>query len=167
MLSSAYSYSHEQSCHNDAIEVLNARAFGPGRHVRAAARIREQGPCDLRLCFVCVRGDVLVGSVRMTPVWLGEYKGYLLGPLAVSPDFKNQGIGRKLVNMATDAAARTDAVAVLLVGDAPYYSKMGFYKNKDELFMPGPVDKERVLVHQFDVSGETDFSGQVIYRDLS
>lgn len=167
MLSTAYSYCLEQSCHFKAIEALNARAFGPGRHARAAARIREQGPCDQTLCFVCLSGEVLVGSVRMTPIWLGEEKAYLLGPLAVSPDFENRGIGRQLVKMATDASKKTDAVAVLLVGDAPYYGKMGFSKNIGKLVMPGPVNKERILVHQSEMSAEPDFSGQVIYRDLS
>ena len=37
-------YLTEDASHDAAIEHINEEAFGPGRHTRAAARIREQGP---------------------------------------------------------------------------------------------------------------------------
>ncbi|WP_306025087.1 GNAT family N-acetyltransferase [Oceaniradius stylonematis] len=136
----------------DAIEALHAEAFGPGRFTRAAFRLREQGPHDPALSFVALSpGGGLLGSVRLTPVVTAEsgHRGHLLGPLAVAPDYKNQGFGRALVRRAVDAASATPGSAyVLLVGDAPYYAPLGFRQvPAGRLRLPGPVDPRRLLAH--------------------
>jgi predicted N-acetyltransferase YhbS len=140
-------YLTEDASHDDIIEVINAEAFGPGRHTRAAARIREQGPHDRTLSFICSDDGEIIASVRMTPVFAGDVKGHLLGPLAVRPSHKNRGIGRELVRIAIDAAKRQGSEAVILVGDPPYYIPLGFEKVAyNALDFPGPVDPSRVLV---------------------
>lgn len=140
-------YLTEDASHDDVIELINAEAFGPGRHARAAARIREQGAHDRALSFVCADDGETIASVRMTPVLAGGVKGHLLGPLAVRPSHKNMGIGRELVRIAIDAARRKGSEAVILVGDPPYYGPLGFEKVAyNALEFPGPVDPGRVLV---------------------
>ena len=140
-------YLTEDASHDAAIEHINEEAFGPGRHVRAAARIREQGPHDRSLSFVCADSGETIASVRMTPVLAGSVKGHLLGPLAVRPSHKNRGIGRELVRIAVEAARRKGSEAVILVGDPPYYQPLGFEKvGWNALAFPGPVDPARVLV---------------------
>lgn len=167
MLSSPLTYVNEQICHFEAIETLNDQAFGPGRHARAAARVREQGPSDLDLSFVCLKGEKLVGSVKMTPIHIGAHPSYLLGPLAVNPAFKNQGIGRKLVMQATNAARKTIAQSVLLVGDAPYYGQLGYERVQNIVKMPGPVDQTRLLVHCFEPENLPQIDGVVRYRPIN
>ncbi|RWX79400.1 N-acetyltransferase [Neorhizobium lilium] len=140
-------YLTEDASHDDVIELINEEAFGPGRHTRAAARIREQGPHDRSLSFVCADDGETIASVRMTPVLAGSVKGHLLGPLAVRPSHKNRGIGRELVRIAIEAARRKGSEAVILVGDPPYYGPLGFEKVAfAALQFPGPVDPNRVLV---------------------
>lgn len=140
-------YLTEDASHDAVIELINAEAFGPGRHTRAAARIREQGPHDRSLSFVCTDDGETIASVRMTPVFAGGVKGHLLGPLAVRPSHKNRGIGRELVRIAIEAARRQGSEAVILVGDPPYYCPLGFEKVAyNALEFPGPVDPNRVLV---------------------
>ena len=90
-------YLTEDASHDAAIEIINEEAFGPGRFARAASRIREQGPHDLSLSFICADDGETIASVRMTPVMAGGVRGHLLGPLAVRPSHKNRGIGRELV----------------------------------------------------------------------
>ena len=46
----------EDASHDAAIDLINEEAFGPGRFVRAAERVREQGPHDRQLSVVA-RGD--------------------------------------------------------------------------------------------------------------
>ena len=87
---------------------INAEAFGPGRFVRAAYKIREGGPHERQLSFVATQDGSVVGSVRMTRIAAGEGRALLLGPLAVRPDFKNIGIGRRLVAIALQAAAENN-----------------------------------------------------------
>ncbi len=140
-------YLTEDASHDAVIELINAEAFGPGRYTRAAARIREQGPHDRSLSFICADDGETIASVRMTPVRAGEVNGHMLGPLAVRPSHKNMGIGRELVRIAIAAAKRKDSEAVILIGDPPYYMPLGFEKVAyGALDFPGQVDMNRVLV---------------------
>jgi predicted N-acetyltransferase YhbS len=70
----------------------------------------------------------------------------VLGPLAVSADVQSQGVGSRLMRAALNRASLAAYSAVLLVGDAPYYSRFGFSASlTDGLWMPGPVERERFL----------------------
>ncbi|MDA4847365.1 GNAT family N-acetyltransferase [Hoeflea poritis] len=139
-------YLNETLSHHPIIDAINDEAFGPGRFVRAAERVREQGPHDANLSFVAAVGEEIVGSVRMTPVTAGDVAGHLLGPLAVRPSFKNLGIGKQLVRIAVAAALEAGSEGVILVGDPPYYSPLGFEPVRVRLSFPGPVDPNRILV---------------------
>jgi predicted N-acetyltransferase YhbS len=140
-------YLTEDASHDAIIELINAEAFGPGRFTKSSARIREQGPHDRSLSFVCADRGETIASVRMTAVKAGGVDGHLLGPLAVRPSHKNLGIGRELVRIAIEAARRKGSEAVILVGDPPYYMPLGFEKVAyGALTFPGPVDPARVLV---------------------
>ncbi len=158
-------YLTEDASHDAAIEIINEEAFGPGRFARAAARIREQGPHDLSLSFICTDDGETIASVRMTPVMAGGVRGHLLGPLAVRPSHKNRGIGRELVRIAVEAARRQGSEGVILVGDPPYYQPLGFEKVKyGALEFPGPVDPNRVLIVPMGAEIHTRLVGVIGYR---
>ncbi len=158
-------YLTEDASHDEIIELINAEAFGPGRHTRAAARIREQGPHDRSLSFICADDGETIASVRMTPVLAGRVRGHLLGPLAVRPSHKNQGIGRELVRIAIEAARRQGSEAVILVGDPPYYMPLGFEKvSHNALEFPGPVDPGRVLVVPIAADTHERLPGHIEWR---
>ena len=130
-----------------AIERLHERTFGPGRYARTAYRIREGIGHQLDLSFTARIGTLLVGSVRLSPVVIGETAALLLGPLTVEPPFRERGIGSALIERALAAAKAKDHRLVMLVGDEPYYAKAGFKRiPKGRATMPGPVDPERLLV---------------------
>ncbi len=130
-----------------AIERLHERTFGPGRFARTAFRIREGRGHVLELSFTARIGTLLVGSVRLTPICIGETKALLLGPLTVEPPFRSRGVGTALVNRALKAAQAKGHVLVVLVGDEPIYKKSGFKRiPKGQVKMPGPVDPARLLV---------------------
>ena len=139
-------YLTEDASHDAVIELINEEAFGPGRHTRAAARIREQGPHDRALSYICADNGETIASVRMTPVMAGGVKGHLLGPLAVDPAHEGKGIGANLMRAAIFEARRLGHGAILLVGDAPYYERFGFFADKTStLMMPGPFERARFL----------------------
>lgn len=161
-------YLTEDASHDAVIELINEEAFGPGRFVRAAARIREQGPHDRSLSFICADDGETIASVRMTPVMAGSVKGHLLGPLAVRPSHKNRGIGRELVRIAIEAARRKGSEAVILVGDPPYYMPLGFEKVAyNALTFPGPVDPARVLVVPMAAHVHAGLVGTIAWRDCT
>ena len=80
-----------------AIERLHERTFGPGRYAKTAYRIREGVTHRLDLSFTARVGTLMVGSVRLSPVRIGETKALLLGPLTVEPAFRERGIGQGLI----------------------------------------------------------------------
>jgi predicted N-acetyltransferase YhbS len=130
-----------------AIERLHERTFGPGRYAKTAYRLREGRDHSLDLSFTARVGTLLVGSVRLTPVRIGETKALLLGPLTVEPPFRDRGIGQVLIERALAEAKAKGHRLVLLVGDEPYYGKSGFKRvARGRVTMPGPVDPARLLV---------------------
>ncbi|RFB79289.1 GNAT family N-acetyltransferase [Methylovirgula sp. 4M-Z18] len=145
-----------------AIEKLNERAFGPGRFARTAYRLREGVPPDLDLSFVALVSSLLVGANRMTPITCGGTPALLLGPLTVDPAFQSQGIGLALVNRSLDAARAAGHRLVILVGDAPYYARMGFTPVPfGQITLPGPVDPARLLYCELVDGAFADVRGMV------
>ena|SRR5882672_8748705 len=129
------------------IERLHERTFGPGRYARSAYRLREGRGHALDLSFTARVGTLLVGSLRMTPICIGDTPALLLGPLTVEPPFRAHGIGSALIERALKHAKAKDHKLVVLVGDEPFYGKAGFKRiPKGRVKMPGPVDPERLLV---------------------
>ena len=130
-----------------AIERLHERTFGPGRYARSAFRIREGRAHTLDLSFTARIGTLLVGSVRLTRICIGETPALLLGPLTVEPPFRERGVGSALIARALKDAKAAGHSLVVLVGDAPFYAKAGFKGiPKGQVKMPGPVDPARLLV---------------------
>ena len=114
--------------------------------MRTAYRIREIADPDLSLSFVAWIGSLLVGANAMTHILIGAAPALLLGPLIVEPVFRSRGIGEALVKRSLDEARDRGATLVVLVGDEPYYSRMGFkLAPKGRIQMPGPVDPARLL----------------------
>jgi len=130
-----------------AIERLHERTFGPGRYARSAFRIREGRAHVLELSFTARIGTLLVGSLRLTPICIGETPALLLGPLTVEPPFRERGVGGTLIKRALKEAESKGHKLVVLVGDEPFYGKSGFKRiAKGRVKMPGPVDPARLLV---------------------
>ncbi|HEX9168495.1 MAG TPA: N-acetyltransferase [Roseiarcus sp.] len=130
----------------EPIERLNERVFGPGRFARTAYRIRETTAPDPGLSFVARVGTLLVGASAMTPITIGGASALLLGPLIVEPVFRSQGIGEALVVRSLEAAKAAGWRLAILVGDEPYYARMGFQRApQGRISLPGPVDPARLL----------------------
>lgn len=77
------------------------------------------------------RGDrTLVGHVGLSRGWLDAPSRLVdvlvLSPLSVVPEWQRQGIGRALVEAATEEARRQGAPLLFLEGDPAYYSRVGF-----------------------------------------
>lgn len=131
------------------IEQLLDVAFGIDRRVKTSYRLREGSNPAGGLSLVVRDAEVgLAGSISFWPLAIGGAgtPALLLGPLVVHPQRQNLGVGLTLMQ---DGLARAKARGhrfVILVGDAPYYARVGFQKLPDgQLLMPGPVDPKRFL----------------------
>ena len=146
----------------DAIERLYERTFGPGRFARTAYRIREEIAHRLDLSFTAWIGTLMVGSVRLSPVRIGDTPALLLGPLTVEPPFRERGIGKALLQRALKEAQGKGHRLVVLVGDEPYYGSVGFKRiPKGVATMPGPVDPARLLVAELADGAFNGVSGKI------
>jgi predicted N-acetyltransferase YhbS len=145
-----------------AIERLHERTFGPGRYAKSAYRLREQVAHAPALSFTARVGTLLIGSVRLSPIRIGETRALLLGPLTVEPAFRERGVGQSLIERSLDVARAKGHRLVILVGDEPYYGKSGFKRiPPGRATLPGPADPARLLVAEL-VDGAFDgVSGEV------
>ena len=137
---------HERAEDAPLVDALVAESFGPGRYVKSAYRLREGVSADARFSFVAIENGVLRGSVRFWPVMVAAEKLLLLGPLAVESDQRGRGIGIALMNKGIEDARAAGFGAIILVGDEPYYGRVGFKRvPHGGVKFPGPVDQSRIL----------------------
>ena len=147
---------------------MTDRAFGPGRFVKTAERLREQSQPQADLSFVALQGDRLLGSVRLWPVFVFDdatntYEPLaFLGPIVVDSACRGQGVGKAMMKAALEAAFAKGLNGVLLVGSRAYFEPMGF-EPADGIVMPGPVDPKRVLIAYRHPNGEK-LRGRIVKR---
>lgn len=128
------------------VDALVAASFGPGRYAKSAYRLREGVAPDASLSFVAIEDGSLRGSVRFWPVAVGDTPALLLGPLAVQSDQRGRGIGIALMKKGIEEARNAGHAAIILVGDEPYYGRVGFARvPHGRVTLPGPVDRSRIL----------------------
>lgn len=132
-----------------ATENLLDLTFGLSRWAKTSYRLREGNVAIAELSLVTRDpGLGLTGAISFWPLKIGQAgtDALLLGPLAVHPDRQNIGIGRALMKAGLDKAKARGHRLVILVGDEPYYARVGFKRvPDDQLEMPGPVDPDRLL----------------------
>jgi predicted N-acetyltransferase YhbS len=105
----------------------------------------------------------LVGGVQFTAIKIGTASGgLLLGPLVVDPAVKGSGYGKALVGEGLSRARERGFGLVLLVGDMPYYGRLGFAPIvPGRITLPGPVDPARLLVAELKPGALDGAAGQV------
>ncbi|RZM12340.1 MAG: N-acetyltransferase [Sphingomonas sp.] len=135
-----------------AVEMLLDAAFGPDRFTRTAYTIRGGAKPVAALSFAALEDGVLVGSIQCWPIALVDddtsFPLVMVGPVAVVPDHQGDGIGRRLMTQALDAAALAHLDdALMLIGDPDYYGRFfGFSAERTTCWAaPGPVERRRLL----------------------
>ena len=133
------------------IEHLLDLAFGADRQRRTAYRLREGVTYEpAASCVAYDEHGALVGSLQSWPAELVEPDGtatplWLVGPIAVSPDRRGEGIARAMLRRALSAIDDTGIPAVL-IGDPEYYGPFGFAAEATGGWsLPGPFERHRLL----------------------
>ncbi len=141
------------------IEALLDLAFGPDRFTKTSYRYRR-GVAEVAALGLVARGGGrpgrLIGTIRYWPVEIGEHgsplgcpgasPALLLGPLAVAPDRRAEGIGAELIGRSLARARRAGGRIVVAVGRLDYYGRFGFGRAAAHgIQMPGEA-ADRLLV---------------------
>jgi predicted N-acetyltransferase YhbS len=148
-MTQSYQLSPTQTSDQADIETLLDATFGLSRRTKTSYRLRE-GSASVASLTCVVRDDAfgIIGSISYWPLVIGHAgsKALLLGPLAIHPERQNRGIGLFLMRETLALAKMEGHSLVLLVGDAPYYARVGFMRIPDgQMILPGPWDPARFL----------------------
>ena len=138
------------------VERLTGLGFDDSHKRRNIWRLREAEPVE-NLCLVAA-SDVdqgpLLGSIRFWPITLAGLPSILLGPLAVDPALRGQGIGMALVREGLRRAESAPWAFCFVSGEPEYYPRLGFTKiSQAQVDLPAYIEDERL--HIISVSGNT------------
>ena len=140
-----YEICPETAADEDEVEALYDLCFAPGRTALSSYRLRDGVPRVADLCLVLRDPSrFLMAAIRFWPVRVAAKPVLLLGPIAVHPTAQGEGLGGLLMRDGLTRARGLGWRRVLLVGDAPYYSRFGFAR-LDAVEMPPPTNPDRVL----------------------
>lgn len=136
-----------------ARENLLDRAMGKDRRKKSSEKIRRNRvPAEGLALVARDRDGHVIGTVRLWNVEAGvnaegtPIDALLLGPLAVDRAHEGKGVGSALMRAGVMEAKKRGHGAILLVGDAAYYERFGFFAEKARhLVMPGPFERSRFL----------------------
>lgn len=149
MMAASFLVENTKATDQSLIEQLLDIAFGIDRRVKTSYRLREgSAPAD-GLSLVVRDAEVgLAGSISFWPLVIGKtgIPALLLGPLVVHSKRQNLGVGLALMQEGLARAKAKGYKLAILVGDAPYYARVGFQKLPEgRLILPGPVNLDRFL----------------------
>jgi len=166
MSSLSYEILPERTGDQPFIENLLDEVFGLERRTKTSYRLREGERPVPGLSFVAVgAGGEVLGAVSFWRLRIGDHgtPALLLGPLAVSPALQGKGIGRALMHRGLDLAKACGHRLVVLVGDEPYYARVGFQRLPEgRLILPGPVDPARFLYLELQPGALDEAEGLVL-----
>jgi putative acetyltransferase len=112
----------------DAVRFVNDQAFGTPEEGRIVDKLREA--CKETISLVAVSGEKVVGHIFFSPATIDhqdeQVVGMGLAPLAVLPEFQNQGIGSILVIEGLRRIKATDCPFIIVLGHENFYPRFGF-----------------------------------------
>ena len=134
-----------------AIHEVNLLAFGQEIEPRLVEALRRLPDFIPELSLVAAEASQVVGHILFSPFVIetkdGTVPALTLAPLAVRPEFQNQGIGSQLVREGLEECRRLGHSIVVVVGHPEYYPRFGFSPARARgLEAPFPVPDEAFMV---------------------
>jgi putative acetyltransferase len=125
---------------------VNSLAFEDETEAKLVEKLRKAEP---HISLVAETDGKIIGHIFFSPMSFETDENarfWGLAPMAVAPEFQNQGIGSKLVTEGLKTCAERGVEAVFVLGHAGYYPRFGFetarkrgfsceYDVPEELFM--------------------------------
>jgi len=152
----------------EAIHQLNLLAFEGEDEAKLVRRIRQSASFIPELSLVAEKKDLLVGHILFSPISIKTQKGSVsalaLAPMAVRPEFQNQGIGSELVRRGLEECRQMGHRIVIVVGHPTYYPRFGFSQAKKRgLNAPFPVPDDAFMACELTPGALRGISGEVKY----
>ena len=97
-----------------------------GNEQDLVAKLRKSNNFIPELSLVAIQDNKVVGYILFTKIKVGKYKELALAPLAVLPEYRRQGIGKKLINEGHRIAKKLGYHYSIVLGSEEYYPKSGY-----------------------------------------
>lgn len=112
-----------------AIRRVNELAFGRPEEAQLVEKLRAAAASTLSL--VALQNEQVVGHVLFSPITIRAEDGssvaaVALGPVAVLPEWQNQGIGGALIRQGLAECQASGHELVIVLGHREYYPRFGF-----------------------------------------
>ena len=109
----------------DQITQLHNQAFDGSEEGEIVNNLRKNH--NLTISLVCELDGIIIGHIAYSPIYKEqEIIGLGLAPVAVLPNYQNQGIGSKLIRQGNSVALSKGYKKIFVLGSPEYYSRFGF-----------------------------------------
>ncbi|OGP56518.1 MAG: GNAT family N-acetyltransferase [Deltaproteobacteria bacterium RBG_13_52_11b] len=134
-----------------AIDEVNRGAFGRENEARLVENLRRSSTFIPELSLVAVKDVSVVGHLLFSPIAIqmgnSNLPALALAPVAVRPEYQNQGIGSQLVRHGLRQCRDLGHKVIVVVGHPEYYPRFGFSSARAKgLEAPFPVPDEAFLI---------------------
>jgi putative acetyltransferase len=149
-----------------AVYRVNALAFGSESEAALVDKLRAVNP---HISLVAVKDAEVVGHIFFSPVSVesedANFTALGLAPMAVLPEYQNQGIGSRLVRQGLKESERLGHDIVFVLGHPDYYPRFGFSPAKAKgIGCEYPVPDEVFMVVELKPEALGGRTGLVRYR---
>ncbi|MEM9541462.1 MAG: N-acetyltransferase [Cyanobacteria bacterium P01_E01_bin.42] len=148
------------------IAQVNNLAFGQENEAQLIDRIRRGDRYIPELSLVATISNKIVGHILFSKIDLiGQEKQSILGlaPMAVLPEFQNQGIGSQLVREGLAIADRLQMPCVIVLGHSWFYPRFGFEPAEPYGIQPPfPLPPEVFMVKCLSTC-QQKYTGKIVY----
>jgi putative acetyltransferase len=158
----------EQKEDIERIKEINDLAFNGLNESKLIAGVRDSEYFIPELSLVAVNENQVIGHILFSIISIETEDGHVptigLAPMAVHPDFQNQGIGSYLVSEGIQRCKGLNYEHVFVLGHPNFYPKFGFIPSTVKgIRSPFPVPDEVFMVNEIREGSLTDISGKIVY----
>lgn len=153
-----------------AIFEVNKLAFEQENEARLVEKIRQDN-FNSQLSLVAVKSSKVVGHILFSNIIIqsqkGDFSALALAPLAVHPEFQNQGIGSQLVQQGLRKCQSLGHKIVVVIGHPTFYTRFGFSSATAKgLSVVWQVPDEAFLILELRPDALNGISGVVKYPSV-
>jgi putative acetyltransferase len=158
----------EKENDREYIYKVNELAFGRDVESRLVDSLRSSKSYVEGLSLVAEHVGEIVGHIMFTRISTDpgneKFLGVSLAPVAVLPDYQNQGIGSKLIREGIKACKSRSFEAIIVIGHPEYYPKFGFTQARGKgLESSIPVPDEAFMVLELVPGSLEGMEGKIIF----
>ncbi|UCE79592.1 MAG: N-acetyltransferase [Nitrospiraceae bacterium] len=146
----------EKETDRDQITQLHYQVFNEPEEGTIVDNLRKNNNLTISLVYE-IDGNI-VGHIAYSPVYKEqEIIGLGLAPIAVLPEYQNQGIGSALIRYGNSVALSIGYKKIFVLGLPDYYSRFGFHMaRKYNYFSKFDLEGDHFMIMGDDLENEAE-----------